>query len=69
MAERIDTVVIGGGQAGLATSYHLTQHGREHVVLKRGRVGQTWRSERWDGFFLNTPQLVAAAARGRVRRG
>jgi putative flavoprotein involved in K+ transport len=55
VTERVDTVVIGAGQAGLATSYHLTQRGREHVVLERGRVGETWRSARWDGFYLNTP--------------
>ena len=55
MAERTDTVVIGAGQAGLATSHHLTRLGVEHVVLDRGRVGETWRSERWDGFSLNTP--------------
>jgi putative flavoprotein involved in K+ transport len=55
VAERVDTVVIGGGQAGLATSYHLTQRSLEHVVLERGRVGETWRTERWDGFCLNTP--------------
>jgi putative flavoprotein involved in K+ transport len=53
--ESVDTVVIGAGQAGLSTSYHLTQRGREHVVLERGRVGERWRSERWDGFVLNTP--------------
>ncbi len=53
--ERVDTVVVGGGQAGLATSYFLKQHDREHVVLERGRVGETWRSQRWDGFCLNTP--------------
>ena len=47
--------MIGAGQAGLATSYHLTQRGHEHVVLERGVVGETWRSERWDGFALNTP--------------
>ncbi len=55
MGERVDTVVIGGGQAGLATSFHLTRRGIEHVVLERGRVAETWRSERWDGFCLNTP--------------
>lgn len=53
--ERIESVVIGAGQAGLAASYHLTQRGREHVVLERGRVGETWRSQRWDDFVLNTP--------------
>ncbi len=56
MTERLDTVVIGAGQAGLATSYFLTSRGREHALLERGRVGETWRSERWDGFHLNTPR-------------
>jgi putative flavoprotein involved in K+ transport len=56
MAERVETVVVGGGQAGLSTSRFLSERGREHVVLERGRVGETWRSERWDGFFLNTPR-------------
>jgi len=53
--ERFDTVVVGAGQAGLATSYLLTQLARPHLVLDRGRVGERWRSERWDGFVLNTP--------------
>jgi len=47
--------VIGAGQAGLSASYHLNACGRKHVVLDRGRVGETWRSQRWDGFYLNTP--------------
>jgi putative flavoprotein involved in K+ transport len=55
VTERVETVVVGAGQAGLAASYWLTQCSREHVVLERGRVGETWRSQRWDGFFLNTP--------------
>jgi putative flavoprotein involved in K+ transport len=53
--ERVETVVIGAGQAGLSASYHLTQRGREHVVLERGEIGDTWRTKRWDGFYLNTP--------------
>jgi cation diffusion facilitator CzcD-associated flavoprotein CzcO len=52
--EHIPVVVVGGGQAGLATSRELTQAGVEHVVLERGRVGQTWRG-RWDSFCLVTP--------------
>ncbi len=56
MTQRIDTVVIGAGQAGLSASFHLTQAGREHVVLERGRVAETWRTKRWDGFYLNTPK-------------
>jgi putative flavoprotein involved in K+ transport len=55
MAERIDTVVIGGGQAGLAISYYLAQQGREHVVLEKDRPGESWRSRKWDSFTLVTP--------------
>src|SRR5439155_1578247 len=54
MTERIGTVVVGGGQAGLAVSRELTEHRVEHVVLEKGRVGQTWRG-RWDSFCLVTP--------------
>ena len=56
--EQIETVIIGGGQAGLATSYWLKQHGREHVVLeKSGRPGHAWR-QRWDSFTLVTPNWM-----------
>lgn len=55
MLERIDTVVIGGGQAGMAMSYHLTRLKREHIVLERGRVAQSWRSERWDSLMFQFP--------------
>ena len=54
MTEHIPVVVIGGGQAGLATSYQLTQEGVEHAVLERARVGETWRG-RWDSFCLVIP--------------
>jgi putative flavoprotein involved in K+ transport len=50
----LPVVVVGAGQAGLATSRELTQAGVEHAVLERGRVGQTWRG-RWDSFCLVTP--------------
>ena len=52
---RTETVVIGGGQAGLATSRCLAQSGVDHVVLERGRVAERWRSERWDSLRLLTP--------------
>jgi putative flavoprotein involved in K+ transport len=51
----IDTVIIGAGQAGLALSRLLTEAGHDHVVLERGRVGERWRSERWDSLALLTP--------------
>lgn len=54
MTEAVDVVVIGAGQAGLALSHELSRAGVEHVVLERGRVGETWRG-RWDSFCLVTP--------------
>jgi putative flavoprotein involved in K+ transport len=52
---RTEAVVIGGGQAGLAMSRCLAQYGIDHVVLERGRVGERWRSERWDSLRLLSP--------------
>src|SRR5260370_39622311 len=52
--EHVAVAVVGGGQAGLATSFELTRHGIEHLVLERDHVGQTWR-DRWDSFCLVTP--------------
>ena len=53
--ERIDTIIIGGGQAGLATSFYLKKQGREHLVLERAdRPGAAWQ-QRWDSFTLVTP--------------
>ena len=54
----IDTVVIGAGHAGLAVSRLLTGAGRDHVVLDRGRVGERWRTERWDSLHLLTPNWM-----------
>ncbi|MGH3719870.1 MAG: MSMEG_0569 family flavin-dependent oxidoreductase [Pseudonocardiaceae bacterium] len=48
-------VIVGGGQAGLAMSYCLTQRGVDHLVLERDRVGHEWRDRRWDSFCLVTP--------------
>ena len=58
MTRQIEVVIIGGGQAGLAMSYYLTQQGRMHIVLERGRVAETWRSQRWDSFTLVTPNWM-----------
>ena len=54
-AERIDTLVIGGGQAGLVMSYRLKQRGIAHLVLERARIAERWRSERWDGLKFQFP--------------
>jgi putative flavoprotein involved in K+ transport len=55
MMERIETVIIGGGQAGLAMSYHLGGLGHAHVVLERHRVAERWRSQRWDSLIFQSP--------------
>jgi putative flavoprotein involved in K+ transport len=55
MMEKIDTIVVGGGQAGLAMSHALRRHGREHVVIERSRVAERWRSERWDSLAFQFP--------------
>lgn len=55
----IDTVVIGAGHAGLAVSRLLALEGRDHVVLDRGRVAESWRSARWDSLHLLTPNWMA----------
>jgi putative flavoprotein involved in K+ transport len=51
----ITTLVIGAGHAGLAMSRCLAERSLEHVVLERGEVAQTWRTERWDSLRLLTP--------------
>lgn len=54
--KRTDTIIIGGGQAGLAMSRCLSDYGIDHVVLERGRVAERWRSERWDSLRLLSPR-------------
>ena len=55
---KIDTVVVGGGQAGLASSYYLTRGQVPHVVLEQDSVGSTWQNRRWDSFTLVTPNWM-----------
>lgn len=56
--ETVETLIIGGGQAGLAISFHLSRLQRPHLILERGRVGERWRSERWDGLHFQTPNAL-----------
>jgi putative flavoprotein involved in K+ transport len=53
--EKINTVVVGAGQAGIAMSEHLSLVGVPHVVLERKRIAERWRSERWDSLVANGP--------------
>ncbi len=64
MGTDVDVAIVGAGQAGLATSWHLKQLGVEHVIVEAGRVAQTWRSRRWDSFCLVTPNWTAAKLPG-----
>ena len=53
--EKVETLIIGGGQAGLAMSEQLSKRGLPHLVLERDRIAERWRSERWDGLHANGP--------------
>ena len=53
-----ETIIIGGGHAGLSASYYLKTLGIKHIVFERGRVGESWRSQRWDSFLMNTSNRV-----------
>jgi putative flavoprotein involved in K+ transport len=58
MTKQIDTIIVGGGQGGLSTSYHLSQQGREHLILEQAdQVAEAWRN-RWDSFTLITPNWM-----------
>jgi len=53
--EKITTLIVGGGQAGLAMSEHLSKHGEPHLIVERHRIAERWRSERWDSLVANGP--------------
>ena len=60
--QRIETIIVGGGQAGLSMSYHLSKLGRTHLILERARVGESWRSERWDSLMFQFPNWAVRLA-------
>ena len=53
--DQVDTIVIGAGQAGIATSEHLSKHGIDHLVFERARIAEKWRTHRWDSLVANGP--------------
>lgn len=53
--ETIDTLVVGGGQAGIALSEHLGKNHVPHLVLEKNRIAESWRTGRWDGLVTNGP--------------
>ena len=57
MSEKLDTIVIGAGQAGLSAGYHLAKRGKPFVILDAAdRVGGSWLN-RWDSLKLFTPAI------------
>ena len=55
MEKFINTIVVGGGQAGLAVSEHLANNKIDHIILERNRIVERWRSCRWDSLVANGP--------------
>src|SRR3954462_12710440 len=53
--EAVEVLIVGGGQAGLAMSEHLSACGMSHLILERSRIAERWRSERWDSLVANGP--------------
>ncbi len=53
--QHVETLIVGGGQAGLAMSHMLGQRDCPHLVLERGRIAERWRTERWDGLRFQFP--------------
>jgi len=55
VVERIEALVIGAGQAGVAMSEHLSRNAVPHLVLERKRIAERWRTSRWDSLVANGP--------------
>ena len=58
MPESVDTIIVGAGQAGLSVSSYLAKAGRDHLILERGEIAETWRSQRWESFTVNSPNWM-----------
>lgn len=58
--DRVEAIVVGAGAAGIAVSQQLAAGGVEHVVLERGRIGDTWRTRRWASFRMVSPNWANA---------
>ena len=56
---RVTTIIIGAGHAGLAMSRCLTERSIDHVLLERGEIANTWKTERWDTLTLLTPNWMS----------
>jgi putative flavoprotein involved in K+ transport len=59
MVSKYEVIIIGAGHAGLGVGRTLQERGISHVILERGRIGESWRTQRWDSFQLNTPRRIS----------
>ncbi len=55
LPDKIETLIVGGGQAGIAMSEHLGKAGRPHIIVEKNRIAERWRSARWDSLCMNGP--------------
>jgi putative flavoprotein involved in K+ transport len=53
--EKVEVLIVGGGQAGIAMSEHLSGYGIQHLVVERDRIAERWRTGRWDSLVANGP--------------
>ena len=49
-----DVIIVGAGYSGLSASYYLKKHGLSHIIFERGKIAESWRSQRWDSFRMNS---------------
>lgn len=54
MGKIFDVIVVGAGYSGLSASFLLKNYGLDHIVFERGKIGESWRSQRWDNFRFNS---------------
>ena len=55
MTDKTNTLIVGGGQAGLAVSAHLQKCGVKHLIIEKDRIAERWRTARWDSLVMNGP--------------
>ena len=54
MSKFYEVIVVGAGYAGICASYYLKKRGLDHIIFERGKIGESWRSQRWDNFRFNS---------------
>ena len=58
MPEAVETIIVGAGHGGLSVSCYLAKPSHGDLILERGEIGETWRSQRWDSFKANFPNSL-----------